>query len=69
MLKSWCLLKWEMLDKIAVLKNTDPIICYKKKNSLECVFITQIEPDLNIFAFSLSLNEEKVKVLVASQYQ
>ena len=31
MLKSWCLLKWEMLDKIAVLKNTDPIICYKKK--------------------------------------
>lgn len=67
MLNSWCLLKWEMLDKIAVLKNTDPIIYYK--NSLECVFIKQIESDLNIFAFSLFLNEEKVKVLVASQYQ
>ena len=59
----------EESNKIAVLKNTDPIICYKKKNSLECVFIKQIESDLSIFAFSLSLNEEKVKVLVASQYQ
>lgn len=60
MLNLWCLLKWEMLDKIAVLKILIQL-SITKKNCLECVFIKQIESDLNIFAFSLFLNEEKSK--------